>query len=183
MHTLSTLRSGSAAISLDGSIGSQRRLTELVVGGGSVAQAGTTTVKGDLTASNTISLDGPVIMVGHRVITADEIDFGGTVSASGTSPGSLTLVPYTGGLDIHLGGSAQTAALDLTTADLNNIGSGFTSVVIGSATPTTTARGDVVVAIGSGSTATIDSNLTVYGENVAFMSGALATTSGKSSHD
>lgn len=93
---------------------------------------------GDIVTANNFNL----------TLTADEINLtGGFESVTGT--GNLQLQPSTASLDIIVAGSDnQTAALDLTTEDLDAIAPGFSNVIIG--------RDD------SSGTITIDSNGLFY---------------------
>ncbi|MEQ9358363.1 hypothetical protein [Coleofasciculus chthonoplastes] len=65
-------------------------------------------------------------------LVADEMDFlGGDNSVVGQN--SLTLKPATPDLDIAIAGAEGTAALDLTTNDLNALANGFNQITIGHA--------------------------------------------------
>ncbi|BAY64377.1 filamentous hemagglutinin family outer membrane protein [Calothrix brevissima NIES-22] len=64
----------------------------------------------------------------NLTLKADEINFtSGTVSGSG----NLKLQPTTTSQNITLGAANDTAALDLTTADINALANGFNSITIG----------------------------------------------------
>jgi CHAT domain-containing protein len=71
-------------------------------------------------------------------LTAGEIDFTGPVSGTNT----LVIQPATPGQNIEIGGSNNTSALDLTTAEVNALQNGFNSITIGR----TDSSGNVTIA-------------------------------------
>ena len=81
------------------------------------------------TGGGTVSFGSTVAATGNAFqVTADEIDFGGNVSGTG----SLTLAPNIASTTIGVGGG--TGTLDLSDADLGFLQDGFSSITIGSAT-------------------------------------------------
>ncbi|CBN54033.1 MULTISPECIES: CHAT domain-containing protein [Kamptonema] len=71
-------------------------------------------------------------------LTAGEIDFTGPVSGTNT----LVIQPATPGQNIEIGGSNNTSALDLTTAEINALQNWFSSITIGR----TDSSGNVTIA-------------------------------------
>ncbi len=116
-------------------------------------------------------------------IVADEIDFGGNVSGTG----SLTLAPNSASATIGVGGGAGT--LDLSNADLAFLQDGFSSITIGDTAagsgavdiqpatfndPVTIAGGDVAV---NGALANaVDSGISLQANGTLTVSSSIATT-------
>ncbi|MEY2976207.1 MAG: hypothetical protein RLZZ435_344, partial [Cyanobacteriota bacterium] len=122
-------------------------------GGAIVATSSDTVLLGDLNTSASglagdISVTAPnLVQVGNLTVdgstvgtavtlTGDEIDFAAGSVASATENATLTLLPFTPGQTIRLGGSGDTGAtaLDLTANDLAGLGNGFSDVTIASNT-------------------------------------------------
>ncbi|MDX2099713.1 MAG: CHAT domain-containing protein [Leptolyngbyaceae cyanobacterium bins.59] len=126
----------------------------LLTRGGAITLTGTTidTSAGVLNSSNPAGAGGPIALTAPDVITTGPVNFGagnltlssneinflgGTNTIQGT--GSLTLQPSTPTQDIIMGGTIDTAALDLTLTDLTALGTTLTGIAIGRADSTATA--------------------------------------------
>ncbi|HLO50686.1 MAG TPA: filamentous hemagglutinin N-terminal domain-containing protein, partial [Kamptonema sp.] len=90
---------------------------------------GTSQIKGNVTASDPtgISLGEAVTITGNVAIAGDKINFGDTVSGTG----SLTLQPFTPTLAIAIGDTAAPSGLDLTATQIGLLKNGFSSITIG----------------------------------------------------
>ena len=118
-----------------------------VTAGGLLASAGVTGA-GDLTLSGALgqSLSGSylaggtiqlgaadTVLSGDVVLRAAEADFTGRLlAAASPNAGSLAFESAPASADIAIGGTASTAAFDLTAAEMALIGNGFTSLRFGS---------------------------------------------------
>ena len=118
-----------------------------VTAGGLLASAGVTGA-GDLTLSGALgqSLSGSylaggtiqlgaadTVFSGDVVLRAAEADFTGRLlAAASPNAGSLAFEPAPATADMAIGGTASTAAFDLTAAEMALIGNGFTSLRFGS---------------------------------------------------
>ncbi|NER39233.1 MAG: CHAT domain-containing protein [Oscillatoria sp. SIO1A7] len=107
-----TLDAGTGNITVTGAVGNSQALGNLTA-----------------TTSGTTQFDSTVA-AGNIQLTSGEVNFGSTVSGSG----SLTIEPASASQNISIGGSSDSgSALDLTATDINNLGDGFSSITIGSA--------------------------------------------------
>ena len=118
-----------------------------VTAGGLLASAGVTGA-GDLSLSGALgqSLSGSylaggaiqlgaadTVLSGDVVLRAAEADFTGRLlAAASPNAGSLAFEPAPATADMAIGGTASTAAFDLTAAEMALIGNGFTSLRFGS---------------------------------------------------
>lgn len=118
-----TLNSGSGITTFNDLVGSSAPLNILSTDAG-----GTTVINNNLSANQLIFNDAVSILT-DAILTADEIDFGSTVTGSGIN---LILQPLTPNRDIVVAGTDNTTnALDLTAAELNQLQNGFSSLTIG----------------------------------------------------
>lgn len=140
---------------------------------GFVAANGRTTLRADsgviTTSAALVSNDGEL------ALTADEIDFGETVSGNGL----LTLRAVTDAQNIRLGGATDSAVdtLDLTATDLAFLQDGFEFITIGSSTGTGTMSFGAPVSF---SDATLLRMGNAGGTGSIQVNAALATTDGAS---
>jgi filamentous hemagglutinin family protein len=141
---------GYGTVTFGGTIGNTTPLSSLVVLAGNALVGNPITTNGlgiffasPVTLTNSTTLNAgtgtitffPSLSVGthNLVLTADEIDFSGSVTATG---GTLVLQPFTQNLAIAIGGSGYgSAVLDLDQTDLAALANpgGFSSVTIGQA--------------------------------------------------
>ncbi|HEY9653514.1 MAG TPA: CHAT domain-containing protein [Coleofasciculaceae cyanobacterium] len=122
-HQSLTLNSGSGITTFNGLVGSSTPLNIL-----STDAEGTTVINSNLSANQLIFNDALSILT-DSILTADEIDFGSTVTGSGIN---LTLQPLTPNREIAVAGTDNTTnALDLTETDLNQLQNGFGFLTIG----------------------------------------------------
>ncbi|HUI05694.1 MAG TPA: filamentous hemagglutinin N-terminal domain-containing protein [Verrucomicrobiae bacterium] len=105
------LAARAGTLTLSGAVGGSTPLTQL-----DIESANTTVLNADISTS-VFSIQSPSIFTGPRVIRADSMNIGDTM----TGTGRLTLEPLTDGSSIVLGGSGVSGTLDLTTADLSFI--------------------------------------------------------------
>ncbi len=144
--------SGSGIAKLGGTLSlSNSNLDDvLTTAGGTTALSGIITTTGAQTYNDAVTLGANTTLQGATVafnspvnagsnaltLTADEINFNGTV----TGTGNLTLQPLTPSHSIALGNPTDSSpgTLDLTTSDLNALQPGFSQITIGSANGTGT---------------------------------------------
>ncbi|WP_414552321.1 CHAT domain-containing protein [Anabaena sp. CCY 0017] len=117
-------QNGTGAVSLTGDISTTND---------DISFTGAVTLNGEVTfnlGNAGISFAGLTIGNNPLTLTADEINFtGGANSVTGTN--QLILQPFTQSQNIILGGSEETAALDLTGIDIAALGNGFSAITIG----------------------------------------------------
>jgi hypothetical protein len=122
---------------------------------------------GILDFNNTLTLIGNL----NLILTGNEIDFVGAVSTtSTTNESNLTLQPVTVSQGISVGGNTNNAGLNITTADLNTIQSGFGLLTIGRPDGT----GPVTI-----NTSFFNNNVIILGDDITISSNAFIRPAGR----
>ena len=160
-----------------------------VTAGGLLASAGVTGA-GDLSLSGALgqSLSGSylaggaiqlgaadTVLSGDVVLRAAEADFTGRLlAAASPNAGSLAFEPAPATADMAIGGTASTAAFDLTAAEMALIGNGFTSLRFGSSAGSGTLTVDAPLAfaapvsfVSPSGSLVLSSSLTTAGQSLS----------------
>ena len=121
-----------------------------VIGVGDLSLSGALgqSLSGSYLAGGTIQLGAAdTVLSGDVVLRAAEADFTGRLlPAAGPNAGSLAFEPAPATADMVIGGTASTAAFDLTAAEMALIGNGFTSLRFGSSAGSGTLTVDAPLA-------------------------------------